>query len=70
MFGPEHYIARATELEAEARRVSVPSIRESYLELARTFREMASLASLARAAKDEEIVCLAEPMAGRTSDPH
>ncbi len=67
MFAPEHYIMRASELEAEAARVSVPSIRESYLELARSFREMANLASLARSAKDDEIVCLAEHMVGKTS---
>jgi hypothetical protein len=65
MFDPEHYIARASELETEAKRVSVPSIRESYLELAHSFREMASVASLARAVKDREIVCLAERMVGR-----
>ena len=65
MFGPEHYSTRASELEVEAKRVSDSDIRDSYLELARSFREMADLSSLARAAKDEEIVCLAERMIGK-----
>jgi len=70
MFGPEHYSARASELEAEAKRLIDSRIRDSYLELARSFREMANLASLARAAKDDEIVCLAERMVGKTSSRH
>jgi hypothetical protein len=67
VFGPEHYTTRASELEAEAKRVSDSNIRDSYLELARSFREMADLSSLARAAKDDEIVCLAERMVGKTN---
>jgi hypothetical protein len=70
MFRPEHYSARATELETEAKRLTNSRIRESYLELARSFREMANLASLARAVKDDEIVCLAERMAGKISSSH
>jgi hypothetical protein len=66
VFGPEHYTTRASELEAEAKRVSDSNIRDSYLELARSFREMADLSSLTRAAKDDEIVCLAERMVGKT----
>jgi hypothetical protein len=46
VFGPEHYSARASELEAAGERISDLSIRMSYLELARSFREMAKLASL------------------------
>jgi hypothetical protein len=67
VFGPEHYSTRASELEAEAKRVSDSNIRDSYLELARSFREMADLSSLARAAKDDEIVCLEERMVGKTN---
>jgi hypothetical protein len=70
MFEPDHYSRRASELESEAKRMSDSPVRESYLELARSFREMANLASLARAAKDDEIVCLAERMTGKTSGPH
>ena len=66
VFEPEHYNTRASELEAEAKRVSDSDIRDSYLELAQSFREMAHLSSLARAVKDEEIVCLAERMVGKT----
>jgi len=69
MLGPEHYIARASELEAEAKRASNSSIRGSYLDLARSFREMANLASLARSAEKAEAVSLAERMAGKTSSP-
>ena len=67
VFEPEHYSTRASELEAEAKRVCDSDIRDSYLELAQSFREMAHLSSLARAAKDEEIICLAERMVGRTN---
>ena len=60
MFGPDHYTARASELEVAASRVSDSAIRASYLELARNFREMANLASLAPNAKDAEACRLAE----------
>jgi hypothetical protein len=46
VFGPEHYSTRASELEAAGERISDLNIRMSYLELARSFREMANLASL------------------------
>ena len=61
--GSAHYIARAFELETAAAQVSSPAIRASYLELARSFREMANLVSVA-ASSDEEAVRLAERMVG------
>jgi len=48
VFEPEHYSARASELEAAGKRISDSNIRASYLELARSFREMANLVSLTR----------------------
>jgi hypothetical protein len=70
MFRPEHYSARASELEDLAAHISNPTMRAAYLELAHSFREMASLADLARAAKAQEIVCLAECISGETSGSH
>jgi hypothetical protein len=70
MFGPDHYSSRASELEAEAERVFDQNIRRSYLELARSFREMANLASLARDAKNDQIICLAESLPGKTPGHH
>ena len=43
MFTPEHYAARASELEAAAELVSDKNVRATYLELARSFREMADV---------------------------
>ena len=68
--GPEHYIARASELEALAIRCSDSNIRAGYLKIARGFREMANLASLLHSSKDGEIAGLAERMVGKTSEPH
>jgi hypothetical protein len=70
VFGPKHYSLRAAELEAAAQQVSDAAIRASYLELARGFREIANLASLAGNAKDDEIVRLAERMVGKFSSTH
>jgi hypothetical protein len=67
MFGPEHYSARASELEAAAKGVTNASIRASYLELAQRFREMAKIASLSQTASDAEIESLAPRMVGRSS---
>jgi hypothetical protein len=39
VFGPEHYGARASELEAAGKRISDLNIRTSYLELARSLRK-------------------------------
>ena len=70
MFEPAHYAARASELEVAASRVSDAVIRESYLTLARSFREMANLTSLTQSKEDAEAVGLAERMVGRTPSPH
>lgn len=70
MFGPEYYTKRACELENESKLVGDASIRETYLDLAHAFWEMANLASLARNAKDAEAVRLAERMIGKASGPH
>ena len=66
MFRPEHYRARASELETAAARVSDPNIRKSYLELALGFRKMATFASLGGSSKTDDVVQLAERMVGRT----
>ncbi len=60
MFGPEHYRARASELEALAAQATHPNIRASYLDLAHRFREMANQASLADKAKRSKAAKLAE----------
>lgn len=65
----ENYAERACELEAAALQVANPEISASYLELARGFREMANLASLARASSDEEVLRLAERIVGRPKRP-
>jgi hypothetical protein len=44
MFGPDHYEARAAELEAAAKAVSDSDIRAKYLDLAQSFRELAEAA--------------------------
>jgi hypothetical protein len=50
MFGPEHYNARASELEAAAKDVTSTRIKADYLELARRYRELANLSSLSQVA--------------------
>ena len=65
MFPPQHYSERASELESAAVQVSNPELRESYLEVARSFREMANAASLAGSVKTDDSVRLAERMIGR-----
>ena len=65
MFRPEHYSARAFELETAAARVSDPNIRASYLELALGFRKMANFASLGGNSKTGDVVHLPERVVGR-----
>jgi hypothetical protein len=64
---PEHYLERASDLEAAADQVREPSVRRSYLELAQSFRDVANLASLSRMQSDAEAVSLAERMVGMTA---
>jgi hypothetical protein len=47
MFAPDHYEARASELEVAAEAVSDSSIRAKYLELAQSFRDLADVAGRA-----------------------
>jgi hypothetical protein len=71
MFRPDHYNRRANELEEEAKRARDADIRAGYLDLARAFREMANLASLAQnAADDDEAIHLAERMVGKDPRPY
>ena len=65
MFSPQHYSARACDLEDAAKDVTSRTIRERYLELARSYREMANLAAIA---EDVELVRLAERIVGKTTD--
>jgi hypothetical protein len=67
MFGPEHYSARACELEHQAKYVGDANLREGCLNLARVFRQMANLASLAQSADDAEAIRPADRMVGKTS---
>jgi hypothetical protein len=64
VFGREHYAARASELEAAGERISDLSIRMSYLELARSFREMANLASLSPRPSEVDLDQAARPVFG------
>ena len=64
MLTADYYRTRAVELEVEAGRVSDVAIRASYIELARSFREMANLAKLAEE-DDEDILHFVERMTGR-----
>jgi hypothetical protein len=59
MLSPKHYSARASELEAAAKRVSDPKIRASMLDLARSFRDIANLVSVAGDSKADDLVQLA-----------
>jgi hypothetical protein len=52
VFEPDHYEARASELEAAAKEVSDSAIRAKYLDLAQRFRELAELAGRAENAPD------------------
>ena len=71
MFGSEHYSARAREIEDQARHVMDTGVRAGYIDLARAFREMANLASLAgNADDDDEVIRFAERMIGKTSGTH
>jgi hypothetical protein len=70
VFSVEHYMSRASELEAAAKLVSDLNIRASYLELARTYRAMANAASIAESMEADEAVKLAERMIGKTLGTH
>jgi hypothetical protein len=59
MFGPEHYNARASELEAAAKDVTSTRIKADYLELARRYRELANLSSLSGSLSAGEAIRLA-----------
>ena len=67
-FHPKYYLDRAIELEAMANDTSEPLVRSGYLELARSFREMANVASISEA--DARFESYAARMVGRSSGPH
>ena len=62
----EDFLQRAAEAEASAKRVSDPAYRDSYLELAKAFRDIAELLSERGAASDEHIKGLVERMIHKT----
>jgi hypothetical protein len=64
-FHPKYYLDRAIELEAMANDNSESRVRSGLLELARSFREMANVASISQAdAKTQSFAV------GRYSGPH
>jgi hypothetical protein len=68
MFAPSYFSQRATELEAMAKGISDLATREMCLELARRFRDIASVKSIANQS-DIEVVQLVERMVGKTTSP-
>jgi hypothetical protein len=50
VLGPEHYSARASELEEAANLATDRNIKATYRELARRFRDMADMANMANMA--------------------
>jgi hypothetical protein len=69
-FAPKYYLQRAIELEAMANQVSEPAGRAGYLDLARSFRAMAEVATGSQKPGDTEVQLLAERMIGKASGPH
>jgi hypothetical protein len=66
VFSVEHYIARASELEAAAKAVVDLNIKTTYLELGGAYRAMADRAAKpCQTIDDDEAVKLAERMVGR-----
>ena len=63
----EEFLQRAAEAEASAKRVSDPVYRDSYLELAKTFRDIAELLTEPGASSDKQIKSLAERMIRKTT---
>ena len=68
MIHPKYYLDRAIELEAMANDTSEPLVRSDYLELARSFRDMANVASISEA--DAKFERNAPRMVGTYSGPH
>jgi hypothetical protein len=66
VFGPEHYSARASELEEAANLATDRNIKATYRELARRFRDMANMASVAGALAADEEKQVAERLVGKT----
>ena len=64
---PEEFLQRAAAAEASAKRVPDPAYRDSYLELAKAFREMAELLGQSATQSDKEIQELVERMIRKTT---
>jgi hypothetical protein len=63
--GPEHYSARASDLEAAAEQIGDRNISARYLKLAQSFRELADLTGAPQKQIDAEVQALAERMVGK-----
>jgi hypothetical protein len=73
VLGPEHYSARASELEEAAKLATNRNIKATYRELARRYRDMANMASMAGGISRDDEKRVAERLVGkippRVGDP-
>ena len=63
----EEFLQRAADAEASAKRVTNPAYRDTYLELAKAFRDMANIVSEGAAPSDKHITELVERMIRKTT---
>lgn len=68
MFSPSYYNERAADLEALAKGITDLTTREMCIELARRFRDIATVKSVTQQS-DTEVVHLAERMVGKPPRP-
>ena len=66
MLKSEEFIQRAENVEASARRVSDPAYRETYLELAKAFRDLANVRTEDSAPPEKHFAELVERMIRKT----